>query len=564
MIPFAFPYKNYTYGNVWKGIQKMKWQDWSLKWKLALPIAIITLMLMALSAKQISSINSITTDFSAIYENYIPALDMTLNADRDLYQAQIAERSIAMGAEYSAHFESYQTNIKQVEDRLNQVLEYNVNSDLKSLVKRFLSSLNTWKQHSNTMLNSLKNNKINVNEASQLSMGELSDEFESMREILNKIGENLSESSTTLASEVNETSHKSILILIIVSLVAVAVACTVAVIFPRMVIRNIGVLHDSLLSIVSGKGDLTVRLPRMGQDEIGKMSHTFNRFLKHLQELIKHIRDSSGNVGNASKQLNEIVIKNEKTASEQAKAVELVSTALNEMGSAIQEVSNNTQQVATEAQEADSNAQQSASIFKTTITEINSLAESVEHSAETISKLENEATAIASVLDVIKGIAEQTNLLALNAAIEAARAGEQGRGFAVVADEVRTLASKTQESTENINDMINRLQSGVKNAVSSMSSGKEKASATVDSAGRAQTSLQEVTTYLSAISGHIIQVASAVEEQTAVVEHINQNVQHINELSELSADNATVVANASNELNAESIQFKKQVGSFKV
>jgi len=542
----------------------MTWQNWSLKWKMAFPIAIITLMLMALSAQQISSVNSITRDFSAIYENYVPALDLTLNADRDLYQAQIAERSIAMGSTDETHFDSYQANINQVQDRLNQVLAYDVDSDLKALVSQFLSSLSTWKQNSNAMINALRNQSIDVNQASKLSMGKLSSEFESMRDILNKIGEKLSESSTGLATKVNNTSKQSVVLLIIVSLLAVAVACSVAFIFPRMIIRNIGVLHDSLLSVVSGKGDLTVRLPRMGQDEIGKMSHTFNRFLKHLQILIKHIHDSSSNVGNASNQLNEIVTKNEKTAAEQAKSVELVSTALNEMGSAIQEVSNNTQQVATEAQEADANAQQSATIFKATIVEINSLAESVDHSANTILQLENEATAIASVLDVIKGIAEQTNLLALNAAIEAARAGEQGRGFAVVADEVRTLASKTQESTEHINEMINRLQSGVKNAVSSMASGKDKAATTVDSATRAQASLQEVTTYLSAISGHIIQVASAVEEQTVVVENINQNVQHINELSETSAANAAVVANSSNELDAESIQLKKQVGSFKV
>jgi len=531
---------------------------------MAFPIAIITLMLMALSAQQISSVNSITRDFSAIYENYVPALDLTLNADRDLYQAQIAERSIAMGSTDETHFDSYQANINQVQDRLNQVPAYDVDSDLKALVSQFLSSLSTWKQNSNAMINALRNQSIDVNQASKLSMGKLSSEFESMRDILNKIGEKLSESSTGLATKVNNTSKQSVVLLIIVSLLAVAVACSVAFIFPRMIIRNIGVLHDSLLSVVSGKGDLTVRLPRMGQDEIGKMSHTFNRFLKHLQILIKHIHDSSSNVGNASNQLNEIVTKNEKTAAEQAKSVELVSTALNEMGSAIQEVSNNTQQVATEAQEADANAQQSATIFKATIVEINSLAESVDHSANTILQLENEATAIASVLDVIKGIAEQTNLLALNAAIEAARAGEQGRGFAVVADEVRTLASKTQESTEHINEMINRLQSGVKNAVSSMASGKDKAATTVDSATRAQASLQEVTTYLSAISGHIIQVASAVEEQTVVVENINQNVQHINELSETSAANAAVVANSSNELDAESIQLKKQVGSFKV
>lgn len=542
----------------------MNWQDMSLKWKMSLPIAIVTLLLLILSFQQFNSSKIVTNDFVSIYENYVPALDLTLNADRDLYQAQVAERSLAMGSKNKAHMKSYTENVQQVDDRLSKVLDLTIDGKIKIEVSQFLKELRSWNQASLSMLKRLESGQISMVEAAKMSEGELADQFESIRDILDKIGEDLSFSSTSLAEEVHEISKSAINIMLLICIIAIIVSISVSIIFPKLILAPIHNLDAAIKGIVSGEGDLTTRLPELGKDEIGCLSQSFNDFLTSMQSLVKNILDSSIQVDACSNDVGKIVIKNNQSIQELASSIELVSAAVNEMGSAISDVSKNTQQVASEATEADIEAKKAREIFTGTINDINGLSENVDSSAKVVKELEGEATSIASVLDVIQGIAEQTNLLALNAAIEAARAGEQGRGFAVVADEVRNLASKTQESTTHINEMIEKLQKGVVNAVKSMDSVKSKALLTVESAGNASHSIDSVTNFLNSISGNVIQVAAAVEEQATVVEDINNNISQINSLSEGLASGADIVANAESNLKLESQQLKEQVSNFKV
>lgn len=542
----------------------MSWQNLSLKWKMSFPIFIVTLLLLLLSLQQFNSSKIVTNDFVSIYENYVPALDLTLNADRDLYQAQVAERSLAMGSKNKGHLQSYAENVQQVDDRLSKVLTLNINEAIKTEVSQFLTELRAWHQASSSMLKQLESGQLSEVDAAKMSEGALADQFESIREILDKIGEDLSFSSTSLAEEVHNTSNNAISFMLVICIVAIIVSISVSIIFPKLILAPVNNLHQALKNIVSGEGDLTTRLPELGKDEIGCVSQSFNEFLTSMQSLVKNILDSSMQVDTCSNDVGKIVVSNNSAIKELAQSVELVTTSVNEMGMAITEVSSNTQQVANEATEADKEALKARSIFTGTIDDINGLSENVDNSAQVVKELETEATSIASVLDVIQGIAEQTNLLALNAAIEAARAGEQGRGFAVVADEVRNLASKTQESTTHINGIIEKLQQGVINAVKSMDSVKLKASETVESAEKASHSIDGVTNFLNSISGNVIQVATAVEEQATVVEDINKNIGQINHLSEGLASGAEIVASAESHLKEESLQLKEQVMNFKV
>lgn len=542
----------------------MFWKNLSLRWKMALPILFISALLIALSSHQLTAINTVNHDFIKIYENYVPALDLTLNADRDFYQAQLAERTLAMGSENPQLYKDYHNNIKQVHERLNKVLALEVSDSLKTKVRTFLKALKVWQANSNNMMADLQAGYVPTAQSSELSQGVLAAEFESVRDILDGIEEEISTTSNTLSEEVHSTSKQAIATIIIVCLVTLVIASSVSLFVPKLIVADINFLNEKLQALISGDADLTARLPKMGKDEIGSMSLTFNRFIKSFQLLIKSIAEISNNVNASTGNLKNMVQSSRTTAHDQANAVDMVATAATQMASAIQEVSKNTQQVANEAKDADSNAKTSSHTFKRTIGEIQDLSQSVDHSAQTIQTLENEANSIVSVLDVIKGIAEQTNLLALNAAIEAARAGEQGRGFAVVADEVRTLASRTQESTEDINKMISSLQNGVKNAVQSMEEGKEKAAKTVESANTAQESLQGVTGYLQAISDHILQVASAVEEQSSVVEEINGNINNINNLADTAAKTATTLEDSGNDLAEKSAHLYQQVSRFKV
>ena len=402
------------------------WKNLSLRWKMATPIAITTLVLVLLSIQQLGSIRQVTHDFASIYQSYVPALDLTLNADRDLYQAQVAERTLAMGSQDEKLYKQYHDNIQQVHDRLNKVLALNIAPELKNTVKAFLEALATWQKNSNAMIQSLKSKRMSVRDASDLSQGKLATEFEKVRDILDKIGEGISNTSSSLANDVNETSQAAINTIIVVCIAALLIAIAVTLIFPKIIIESIESLQTSLESLLSGHGDLTVRLPKLGQDEIGKVSHSFNRFIKSLQLLMQDISKTSTNVRHVSKELGDLVISNREMVQQQASSVDLVATALHEMGSAINEVSSNTQQVSHEAKDAESYANKSSEIFTQTILEISNLVDSVDHSATTIQTLETEANGIVSVLDVIKGIAEQTNLLAYTPPLKRLVRGNKG------------------------------------------------------------------------------------------------------------------------------------------
>ena len=539
------------------------WNDLSIRWKLAIPIGVITLALILLTYKQVDSMSDITSDFSSIQENYFPAIDLTLNADRDLYQAQIAERTIAMGGFNDETFRSFEENVSQVSDRLTKVAKLQIDEPIKNLITEFLTAFHQWETASRSMMEKVRTNEMTYADASKVSQQSLADRFEASREILNQIGEDLSATSTNLAKAVHTSSQNSINASLVLNCAVILVALAIAVFLPRSIIKAVSRLQRALSEIASGRGDLTARIESMGNDELGKISTTFNSFLASMQNLVVRITQSASGVDRSSSTLDSTMFENAKSIDELASSIEVVASALTQMGAAITEVSSNTQEVSSETNHADREAQNVARIFRGAIQDIGALSDHVDVSVEALRKLEGEASAIASVIDVIKGIAEQTNLLALNAAIEAARAGDQGRGFAVVADEVRTLASKTQESTEHINDMINKLQSGVNEVVSAMDLVKQNAASTVDTAAIAETSLNDVAQNLTTISGRAIQVAAAVEEQSSVVEDINKHIEMINTHASELSQRAEIIGSASTELKQESNSLMEQVGNFK-
>jgi len=249
---------------------------------------------------------------------------------------------------------------------------------------------------------------------------------------------------------------------------------------------------------------------------------------------------------------------------QQQSEVNQVATAMNEMSATVQEVASNASHAAQAAQDASEQAGEGLKVVDHTISSINNLANAVEEASGVINQLESDTDNIGVVLEVIRGISEQTNLLALNAAIEAARAGEQGRGFAVVADEVRTLASRTQESTLEIRSMIESLQSGSTQAVEVMTKGKEQAAISVGHAQKAGESLNGITQAVSSISDMNTQIATAAEEQTAVAEEINQNIVNISQLGEQAVSGAQQTSDASEELARLSNELQMMVGQFRV
>jgi methyl-accepting chemotaxis protein len=316
--------------------------------------------------------------------------------------------------------------------------------------------------------------------------------------------------------------------------------------------------------IVKGEGDLTKRLMSDRADETGQIASGFNTFLAKLQVIISEVVSSVHKVGASSEQTSAIATRTNQGVHKQMREIELVATAVHEMTATAQDVARNASQAAQAASHADSAAQEGMKVVQNTSQSIIELAQEIGKAVIVVQDLTKDSENISAILITIRSIAEQTNLLALNAAIEAARAGEQGRGFAVVADEVRNLAQKTQLATHEIQTMIQQLQSGTRQVVQVMEGSQVKTDASVDLASKAAQSLETIASAVSVISDMNMQIASAAEEQSAVAEDINRNVINIGQVANEVAGGAEESSRASSELAGLAKQQHALINQFKV
>jgi len=312
------------------------------------------------------------------------------------------------------------------------------------------------------------------------------------------------------------------------------------------------------------QGDLTSRVELSCKDEMSNIADAFNNMAGKFNSLVSEVMSSTTQVASAAEEMSAITVQTAQGVTQQQQDIEQVAAAINEMSATVQEVSNNAHSAAESANKANDDSSSGQRIVAETVSVMNNLANEVESAAGVIHELEKESESIGTVLDVIKSIAEQTNLLALNAAIEAARAGEQGRGFAVVADEVRTLAQRTQQSTSEIESMISKLQSSAGNAVVTMERGRDSTRQGVEKANEAGVALTSITEAVADINDINAQIASASEEQSSVAEEINRSITQISEVAEQTADASQQNHTASGELAQLSDSLQHLVASFKV
>jgi methyl-accepting chemotaxis protein len=354
--------------------------------------------------------------------------------------------------------------------------------------------------------------------------------------------------------------------MITVVIVALVAGISVSVVLAYFIVAGIskGVTQVDIAANRLAEGDLNARVDYSAKDEIGHIARTVNRMAENFRNTVNEVKDAITRLAAAAEETSVVTAQTTSGINQQQTETSQVATAINEMSATVQEVARNAVEAAAAAQEADSTFDNGKQVIDRVISSIGDLAGEVEKASNVIQQLELESKNIGSVLDVIKSIAEQTNLLALNAAIEAARAGEQGRGFAVVADEVRTLAGRTQESTQEIEEMIGKLQSGTNNAVKVMEQGKEMTQVGVEQAAAAGEALQTINAAVERISSMNTQIASAAEEQSTVTEEINRSIVSINGVAEQSAIGAQQTAAASDDLAKLAEQLKGLVDRFKV
>ena len=323
-------------------------------------------------------------------------------------------------------------------------------------------------------------------------------------------------------------------------------------------------VNRAMSDIARGEGDLTQRLPAQGNDEITEIARSFNLFVEAIQKVVSESKSTTQVLGQLTNNISDISRTTREMTERQLQQSDMAATGSHEMSLTIQEVAGNAERAAGAAREADDNARRGLHTMQDTQQRITDLANSINQSSDVIRGLQAETDSIGSVLDVIRGIAEQTNLLALNAAIEAARAGEQGRGFAVVADEVRTLASRTQESTQEINNMISRLQEQAVQAVSSMEQNARNSETTSEMSKQASETIASISSAVSTISEMNLSIAGAVEEQSVASNEISSNIVQIAEASRTISENATRNDNTVTSLAESTRQLNSLIERFKV
>ncbi|WP_347330078.1 methyl-accepting chemotaxis protein [Marinimicrobium locisalis] len=380
-----------------------------------------------------------------------------------------------------------------------------------------------------------------------------------LSEVANTIGQEVA----TLTHEVNADGEQvSAWSQVVIAAVALFSMIVLWVTLRSAFLNPLRVLMEHIHHMA--EGDFTGRVDIDRADELGQLSTNLTRLQREMGGVIGAMKESALKLNRASEQINLNADEITQMTGETEQSTDQVATAVNEMSSTVQEVANNASGAAEAANQADTGARRGRSVMETTLDSVNHLSDEVNNVASAMQRLEGETNRIGSVLEVIQNVAEQTNLLALNAAIEAARAGEQGRGFAVVADEVRTLAQRTQDSTREIAGIIEAVQNGASQAMSAMSASQEQAQSTLTSAGEAGEAINEITRAVADISEMNSQIATAAEEQSYAAEEINKNIARVVELVQSAHRSAQSSTTTARDLNDLSRHLSTQIAHFRV
>lgn len=536
-----------------------------IKQKMFIGILVPLVMLMTIGFLAINMMGKIESGVERIYgDRVVPLDDLKVIADK--YAVDVIDavnKANAGGFTASQAAEALDSAKSTITQHWQKYLATELTSEESRLVKQAEVLFSPANQQIDTLVSRLRG--LNGDVSSQLSANILP-LYQVIDPISNQISELIALQIRVAGEEkdrVNAIYQSSITIFVALACAAMIISIVIGLWVNRSVMNPINDIL-SKLKLIHQDSDLTVKFTTFNHDELGQISTSLTQVIEHLRGILHSIAEAANTVNSSANELSSFTQATNKRMQQQQAETEQTATAMNEMTATVAEVAQSASAAADSAKDADTYAANGNNIVMQSISSMSQLSDQIQKTAQVIGFLSNESKNIGRVLDVIKSIAEQTNLLALNAAIEAARAGEQGRGFAVVADEVRTLAQRTQKSTQEIEAMIATLQQGVKEAVNAMEIGINQVDDANDKANQAGQALKEIVSSVDSITELNTHIATAAEEQSSVAESINRSIIAISDIAEHSTASAAELSESVVNLTKLANSMRNQVSAFKL